>query len=150
MRCFRDKSFLRYKLRHLFQLMDINNDGTVMRKDFTDWNKKGMDNMEAIGYEVTVEYRKKLERIATSVYNTFTLYGLMAKNKKRFAGFMSLTSQMLGFKIMVKFLLKRQFKLYDFDDSGDLSLDEYVQFFCRPIGISEDEAKESFKLLDTD
>ena len=58
---------------------------------------------------------------------------------------------MPGFKIIAKNLfIKKSFKLFDFDDSGDLSLDEYVQIFCLPLGISEEEAKESFKLLDTD
>ena len=106
--------------------------------------------MAGIGYEVTDEHRKKSERLAISVYNIFTLYGLMGKNKKRYVGFLSVVSQMPGFNMIVKLLMKKPFKLYDFDDSGDWSLDEYVQIFCEPIGISEEDAKESFKMLDTD
>ena len=98
-----------------------------------------MENMAGIGYEVTDEHRKKSERLAISVYNIFTLYGLMGKNKKRYVGFMSVVSQMPGFNMIVKLLMKKPFKLYDFDDSGDWSLDEYVQIFCEPIGISEED-----------
>mmetsp|Transcript_18513 Transcript_18513/g.27313 ORF Transcript_18513/g.27313 Transcript_18513/m.27313 type:complete len:192 (+) Transcript_18513:126-701(+) len=146
----RDKSFLLYKLDRMFVMMDHNKNGTIEKKDYTAWIKKGLDNMEALGYEVTEERRKRAEKLSGSVYNDFTLYGLTAKNKKTYVGFHSVVSQMPGWKVWAKRSLKETFKLMDFDDSGDWSLDEYVQIFCEPIGISEEDAKESFKLLDTD
>ena len=145
----RDKSFLRYKLDRLFVMMDYDKNGTFEKKDFTDWYKKALDNMEALGYEVTEEGRKRAEKQAGSVYNTYAI-GLIGKNKKRYVGFFSVVSQMPGFKIVAKRSLKELFKLMDFDDSGDWSLEEYVQIFCEPLGISEEDAKESFKILDAD
>lgn len=147
--CRRDKSFLRYKLDRLFVMMDYDKNGTFEKKDFTGWYKKGLDNMEALGYEVTEERRKRAEKQAGSVYNTYAI-GLIGKNKKRYVGFFSVVSQMPGFKIFAKRLLKETFKLSDFDDSGDWSLEEFVHMFCLPIGITEEDAKESFKMLDTD
>jgi len=131
-------------------MVDIDKDGKFERKDFTDWVNKSMENMAAIGQEVTDERRKKIERLSPSVYNLFAFYGLMGKSKKRYVGFLSVATQMPGFKMITKGLFKKTFKLFDFDDSGDLSLDEYIYVFCEPLGISEEDAKESFKLLDKD
>ena len=148
--CCKDKSFLRYKLGRLFDIMDYDKNGMYEKKDYTDWYKKAMDNMEALGYEVTEERRQKAERLAGFAYNQSTFYGFVGKNKKRFVGFTSVSSQMPGFKMMVKSLFKVPFKLVDFDDSGDWSFEEYLNIFCLPIGITEEEAKESFKMLDKD
>merc|ERR1711865_641208 len=126
----RDKSFLRYKLDRLFVMMDYDKNGTFEKKDYTDWYKKALDNMEALGYEVTEERRKRGEKQAGSVYNSFTLYGLLGKNKKRYVGFHSVVSQMPGFKIWAKHIFKETFKLSDFDDSGDWSLEEYINMIC--------------------
>ena len=67
-------------------------------------------------------------------------------------GFSAVASQMPGFKMITKLLFKRLYKLFDFDfdDSGDWILQEYVNIFWEPTGISEEDAKESFKMLDTD
>ena len=148
--CFRDKSYLRYKLGRFFEMVDVDKDGKFDRKDFTDWVNKSMENMAAIGHEVTDERRKKIERLSTPVYNLFTFYGLMGKNKKRWVGFVSVATQMPGFKMIAKLSIKKLLKLFDFDDSGDWSLDEYVQILLLPIGISEEDTNESSKLLDTD
>jgi len=146
----RDNTFLRYKLGRLFVMMDYDKNGAFEKKDFTDWYKKAFDNMEALGHEVTEERRKKAEKQAGSVYNTFTLYGWIGKNKKRYVDFHSVVSQMPGYKIFAKRSPKETFKLMDFDDSGDWSLEEYIHMFCLPIGITEEDARESFKILDTD
>ena len=75
--CFRDKSFLRYKLGRVFDMMDIDKDGKLERKDYLEWAKRGMENIAvaANGYEVTDKRRKEIERMTISVYNTFILYG---------------------------------------------------------------------------
>ena len=148
--CCKDKSFLRYKLGHLFDLMDYDKNGTFEKKDFTDWYGKGLDNMEALGYEVTEKHRKKVERRSGSAYNILTLNGWAGKNKKRFVGFCSVVSQMPGFKLTAKHVFKIAFKLCDFDDSGYWSLEEFINLYCLPLGITEEEAKEIFKMLDED
>ncbi len=46
--------------------------------------------------------------------------------------------------------MKKSFKLGDLDDSGDWSLEEYINIICLPLGITEEDAMESFKMLDKD
>jgi len=147
--CCRDKKFLRYKLDRLFDMMDHNKDGKFQKTDYLGLADVGMDNMAAIGYAVTDAHRKKMQKLSGLVYNSFTFFGFGGKNKKRFVGFLSFLAQMPGYKMIGKRLLLRPFQLYDFDDSGDFSIDEYTQVFCKPFGLSEEVAKESFKLLDT-
>lgn len=147
--CCRDKKFLRYKLGRLFDMMDHNKDGKFQKSDYIGLGDAGMDNMAAIGYAVTDAHRKKVQKLSGPVYNSFTCFGFGGKNKKRWVGFLSVMSQMPGFKMIGRRLLKTPYQVYDFDDSGDFSIDEFTQVFCKPIGLSEEEAKESFKLLDT-
>eukprot|EP01083_Nonionella_stella_P159837 521879_1 len=147
----KDKSFLRYKIDRLFDMIDYDKNGAFEKKDYNDLYTEALDNMEALGHEVNEERRKKAERLCASAYNRFTLYGWAGKNKKRYVGFISAVSQMPGFKVIAKHLVfKESFKLVDFDDSGDWSLEEYINIFCLPLGITEEDAMESFKMLDKD
>mmetsp|Transcript_20732 Transcript_20732/g.31504 ORF Transcript_20732/g.31504 Transcript_20732/m.31504 type:complete len:196 (-) Transcript_20732:130-717(-) len=150
--CCKDKkAFLRYKHGHSFDLMDFDKNGKFEKKDFIGWYKKSMENVAVLaGNEVTDDQVKKVERQAGIIYNAFMFFGFFGKNKKRFVGFSGFVSQMPGYKMITKLLFKKLFKLFDVDDSGDWSLEEYVKIFCEPIGISEEDAKESFKMLDTD
>ncbi len=100
--CCKDKSFLRYKIGRLFDMVDYDKNGTFEKKDYDDWHTKAMDNMEALGHEINEERRKKAERLSASAYNRFTLFGWAGKNKKRFVGFVLAVSQMPGFKVMAK------------------------------------------------
>jgi len=147
--CCRDKKFLRYKLGRLFDMMDNNKDGKFQKTDYIGLGIAGMDNMAAIGYAVTAAHRKKVQKIFGPAYYGITCFGFGGKNKKRWVGYLSVMTQMPGFKMIGKHLFKRVSQVYDFDGSGDFSIDEFTQVFCKPIGLSEEEAKESFKLLDT-
>ena len=146
----KDKTFLRYKIGRLFDLLDFDKNGTIEKKDLIGWGTKHMEGLAAVGQEVTDEHREKVKQLYGPMYNMFTLYGIMGKNKKRFVSFVSTMSQMPGFKMISYRIFKKPFLLFDIDNSGDYSLEEFVHGYLGPLGISEEEAKESFKILDTD
>ena len=104
--CCKDKSFLRFKLARFFDIVDFDNNGTYTKEDLIHWGDKGMERFEQLGYEVTDDHRKMVAKLFGPVYNRFTFYGIMVKNKKRYVNFLSFFSQMPGFGKMTYSVMK--------------------------------------------
>jgi len=148
--CCKDKAFLQYKLGRLFDLVDVDKNGKFQRKDLTDWGKKAYQNLQELGNEVSDEQFKNMERIYASVYNRMTMFGFGGKNRKRFVGFMSVTTQLPLFSTIANRLLHKAFLVYDLEDAGSISREQFHVGVLKPIGISEEEAFKAFDIMDVD
>lgn len=57
---------------------------------------------------------------------------------------------LLGYSFDSKKLWRSIFDVYDMNQDGAISWREYFNMICKPIGISEDDAKEYFDIIDAD
>ncbi|GFH61264.1 hypothetical protein CTEN210_17791 [Chaetoceros tenuissimus] len=148
--CCQDRSFQKYKIERYFDFLDFDNNQSVNVEDLVLWADKAAVLMKEDGISVSEEQKKQLLQRIRRVFNAMTAYGFAGKNKQRFANYLITTSKLPFFKTFFKLFCKPVFEAFDFDGNGELSWKEFYYIMMKPIGLSEEDAKIAFNIVDED
>ncbi|GFH50261.1 hypothetical protein CTEN210_06737 [Chaetoceros tenuissimus] len=150
MTCFKDRSFQRYKLERYFDLLDFDNNQRVNTKDLVLWGERAAANYEEAGIHVPEEKLKDMRKKMGRVFNCMTIFSWAGKNKKRFVNYGVTTSKLPFFKTIFRVLLLPAWHALDFKGNGELSLQDFYFVIVKPIGLTEEDAKIAFQVMDED
>eukprot|EP00527_Entomoneis_sp_CCMP2396_P009313 CAMPEP_0198138294 /NCGR_PEP_ID=MMETSP1443-20131203/1704_1 /TAXON_ID=186043 /ORGANISM="Entomoneis sp., Strain CCMP2396" /LENGTH=175 /DNA_ID=CAMNT_0043800005 /DNA_START=100 /DNA_END=627 /DNA_ORIENTATION=+ len=129
------------KLERVFKMKDHTGDGKVTVEDFIQWGGK-------VAMLSGIEFTKELQERWEKAFAAFFANGVgksMEEWIKSVVEFGKMEN-VLEISAGVNLLL---FDCVDVDHDGSVSLKEYVNF-VKPLGVTEDDAKLSFNMIDAD
>lgn len=146
----KDKSFLKYKLGRFYDSVDKDSNGKLEMKDWLSFREKAVKNMEEdSGTKWTPEQKKRLEKAHVRSFRTLTVFGLKAKSKEKWVNYMMTVRSLPGSKALARRNFRSVIEAMDVNNHGVVSRKDYYLRSASLLGLSEDEAKEIFAIIDT-
>lgn len=135
-----DNTFLIAKLARIFDMMDLRQHGKVGERDFLIWGRR------AAGF-AGVKFTDLMGKRWKNAWSVYIGPGFETKKSwiKKMISYRNTDGSMEIFKGINQSILK----CVDIDGDGICSLMEFTAF-VQPLGISDQEAKTSFEIIDKD
>lgn len=146
----KDLSFQKYKLERFFYLLDVDNNQRVEEADIVLWVDKAAGYLEEDGVSVSEEQKNLLFKQIKRIFNVLTAFGLAGKSNKSFANYLMNASKLPFFKSFLNNFVKAVLEALDFNGDGKVSWKEFYNIMMKPVGLTEEDAKLAFSIIDLD